>query len=190
MKVLGIDPGLKEFGWAVINVLYDLNGYRNNGFRIKSKIDKIGNDKGKKRIRRIPKVKIVDWGVISTSEKDNLGVRLCSIGKRISLVLRKHQPEVIGIETPFVWRNPGSALKLGMVVGLCVEAARKYGGLIKFVAPISAKSRVTGFQFASKENVRKAVIRAIKNKSKFIKEKNDIPHHIWDAVSVAISSVS
>jgi len=82
-------------------------------------------------------------------------------------------------------------LKLGLIVGVCVEIARRKKVEVQIISPLYIKSKITGGdQMADKEKVKKSVIRKLK---KFGCKTNgkltkDIPHHITDAISIAISA--
>jgi Holliday junction resolvasome RuvABC endonuclease subunit len=82
-------------------------------------------------------------------------------------------------------------LKLGLIVGTCIEIARRSKVEVQIVSPLYVKSKITGGdQMADKEKVKRSVIRKLK---KFEGKMNgkitqDISHHITDAISIAISA--
>jgi crossover junction endodeoxyribonuclease RuvC len=160
MRVIGIDPGLRELGWAIL----DING---------------------------KKIKLRDFGVIQSQDNGEIVERIWEIGKKMEIVFRKWRPDIAGIESVFVWRDPSASLKLGLIVGTCIEIARRRKVEVQIISPLYVKSKITGGdQMADKEKVKKSVIRKFK---KFEWKMNgkitqDIPHHITDAISIAISA--
>ncbi len=161
MRVIGIDPGLRELGWAIL----DING---------------------------KKIKLRDFGVIQSQDNGELAKRVWEIGKKMEIVFRKWKPDIAGIESVFVWRDPSASLKLGIIVGTCLEIARRRKVEVQIISPLYVKSKITGGdQMADKEKVKKSVIRKLK---KFEGNKINgkitqyIPHHITDAISIAISA--
>jgi crossover junction endodeoxyribonuclease RuvC len=160
MRVIGIDPGLRELGWAIL----DING---------------------------KKIKLRDFGVIQSQDNREIVERIWEIGKKIEEVFRIWKPDIVGIESVFVWKDPSASLKLGLIVGTCIEIARRRKVEVQIISPLYVKSKITGGdQMADKEKVKKSVIRKLK---KFEWKMNgkitqDISHHITDAISIAISA--
>jgi len=160
MRVIGIDPGLRELGWAIL----DING---------------------------EKIKLRDFGVIQSQDNREIVERIWEIGKKIEEVFRIWKPDIAGIESVFVWKDPSASLKLGLIVGTCIEIARRRKVEVQIISPLYVKSKITGGdQMADKEKVKKSVIRKLK---KFEWKMNgkltqNISHHITDAISIAISA--
>lgn len=133
MLVIGIDPGLRELGWAVLS------------------------------IKKPKKIKVVSFGVIKTeSENGNIPERMWEIGKELERIFRKFSPSLCGIESAFVWKDPSAALKLGLVSGMCIEIARRKKAKTVVLSPLYIKSRISGNHIADKEEMRKSIVRKIK----------------------------
>ncbi|GBD03295.1 Crossover junction endodeoxyribonuclease RuvC [bacterium HR19] len=133
MVVIGIDPGLRELGWAVLS------------------------------IKEPKKIKVVSFGVIKTeSENGNTTERMWEIGKELERIFRKFSPSLCGIESAFVWKDPSAALKLGLVSGMCIEIARRKKTKTVVLSPLYIKSRISGNHIADKEEMRKNIARKIK----------------------------
>ncbi len=184
MRVIGIDPGLRELGWAVLEITQKKGAFR---------------------------LKLLDFGVIITNGEGENSVeeRISQIGAELGRVFRKWRPELCGIESPFVWRDPSAALKLGMVVGTGIEIARRHSSEVVLLSPLYIKSKITGNQHADKEEVKAKIKKLLekadrgKNKKRKKGEKNNsrrkrmskfqnikgVPHHVTDAISTAVSAV-
>lgn len=163
MRVLGVDPGLRELGWAVIEPRAGRNGQK--------------------------RYAVVSCGVITTSDKSEFAERLFEIGLRLHRIMRRFKPDLCALESVFVWKDPASALKLGMVLGMCVEISRRQNVRVKILSPLFIKSRVSGDRYADKDSVRKAVVRRIRRGGLEGLDGKSVPHHITDAIAVALSSV-
>lgn len=177
MRVIGIDPGLRELGWAVLEITQKKGAFR---------------------------LKLLDFGVIITNGEGGNSVeeRISQIGAGLGRVFRKWRPELCGIESPFVWRDPSAALKLGMVVGVGIEIARRHSSEVILLSPLYIKSKITGNQHADKEEVKTKIKKLLekdsrkknKNKKNSGKEKSSkiqiksVPHHVTDAISTAVSA--
>lgn len=225
MRVLGIDPGLREFGWAIIEA-------------------KTGSPKRKTSHRKVLKFNrnslrsrynVISCGLITTSEKKKLIERLSDIATAVQRIVKKFKPDICAIESVFVWKDPSAALKLGMVLGVCIEILRRMNTQTEILSPLSIKSSVSGDRYADKEKVRNAVLkkisltelisndgkitsrgfkctfevfnssnsgkikphakksiedeknRALSREERKRKNETHIPHHITDAIAVALS---
>lgn len=125
MKILGIDPGLTTTGWGLLQ-------------------KKEGACMG---------WALADHGKIKPSPKEPLAHRLAVIYKELDAILNQHGPEVIVVEKVFVNKNPRSALVLGYVRGIAMMAAALRGAYITEYTATAAKSALTGYGHASKEQV-------------------------------------
>lgn len=93
VRILGIDPGLNNTGWGVI--------------------DYVDNT-----------LICVNFGVIKTSVRDPIHLRLAKIHKSLTTILENLKPNQAAVENIFVNSNSMSSLKLGLArgVALCVPA--------------------------------------------------------------------
>jgi len=224
MVVIGIDPGLRELGWAVIKAEFLKNKAEADRKERKKKTYSGVREKGVLKGRRKKsglegiRVELLDFGVIATENGEKISSveeRIKKIGAELKKVFRKWKPDLCGIESPFVWKDPSAALKLGMVVGTGIEIARQSSSDVVLLAPIFIKSKITGNQFSDKDEVRRKVERILvqkyfeearkkekgsSSKSKSIskadekyrekvKQIKSVPHHITDAISTALSTL-
>lgn len=95
----------------------------------------------------------IDFGCIRPPQKDLLGDRYFIIFESICHLLRLHTPHEMAVETPFVCKNPQSALKLGGALGCVIIAAKQCDVPIFRYSPGEVKKGVTGHGGGSKEDV-------------------------------------
>jgi crossover junction endodeoxyribonuclease RuvC len=100
-------------------------------------------------------------GVIATKHSAGLGVRLMTLHRELTLVIRSHAPTAIAIEQAFVARDPQAALKLGHARAMALLAAAEAGLEIAEYAPNHIKKCVVGAGHAGKEQVQFMVKRLL-----------------------------
>jgi crossover junction endodeoxyribonuclease RuvC len=79
--------------------------------------------------------------------------RLLKLQESIASLIAQFKPDVLAIESPFVYKNPQSAIKLGMARGVIMAAAAKEGLLIAEYTPTQIKSAIVGKGHALKTQV-------------------------------------
>jgi len=99
----------------------------------------------------------LDFGCIRPSPSLPLPERYLTIFEAITHLIEKHQPDVLAVETQFMYKNAQSALKLGMAKGAVLLAAAKAKVPIFEYAPKKAKLAVVGNGAASKEQLQKMI---------------------------------
>ena len=125
MRVIGIDPGLRNMGWGVIEV---------DGSRMRH----LGN------------------GVCKSEGKD-LALRLLSLHRQLTDVLREFQPDTAAVEQTFVNKDGAGTLKLGQARGIAMLVPGQAGLGIGEYAPNKVKKTVVGVGHAAKEQVQHMV---------------------------------
>ena len=121
--VLGIDPGTAATGYGVV---------RRDG--------RAG-------------VRLVECGVIRTSAKESLAIRVREIYDAVLELIDRHDPTSVSVEDVFHGKNAQSALKLGHARGAILLAAAHRDLLIAEYAPRQIKKAVVGTGNATKEQV-------------------------------------
>ena len=149
MRIIGIDPGLRNTGWGIIE-------FRNN------------------------RLIHVDDGRISPPSISSVGERLLFIKNKLSLIVKKYDPNISAIEQIFVGPGTGSSLKLGMARGVSILVLAQAGLQIKELPPKLVKKTVTGYGSASKEQIKSMIEKILK-----ITPKNEDSS---DALAIAISA--
>ncbi len=97
----------------------------------------------------------LDYGCIRPPVKSILSQRYLIIFESLVKLIDKYKPDAVSIETQFVYKNPQSAIKLGMARGMGVLAAAKQSIPIFEYTPKKAKLSVVGTGAASKHQVQK-----------------------------------
>jgi crossover junction endodeoxyribonuclease RuvC len=100
---------------------------------------------------------VVEHGVIKAGTGD-FPERLGIIFSGLRDVITQHQPDQAAVETVFLSRNPGSALKLGQARGAAICAAISLGLPVSEYAPRLIKQAIVGRGGADKVQVQHMVM--------------------------------
>ena len=123
MRVLGIDPGLRNLGWGVIDV---------QGARITHVANGICHSDGK---------------------EGDLAFRLVSLHTQLTEVLRTYRPDAAAVEHTFVNKDAVATLKLGQARGIALLVPAQAGITVGEYAPNAVKKTVVGVGHAAKAQV-------------------------------------
>ncbi len=123
MRVLGIDPGLRNLGWGVIDVV---------GARITHVANGICH---------------------SDAEDGDLAQRLVSLHSQLTEVVRAYAPDAAAVEHTFVNKDAVATLKLGQARGIALLVPAQAGLAIGEYAPNAVKKAVVGVGHAAKAQV-------------------------------------
>ena len=88
--------------------------------------------------------------------------RLRQIFESVSEIVDEYRPDIVAIETVFMHKNAGSALKLGHARSAALCATFKHGAEIFEYAPREIKQAIVGTGAATKEQVQHMVIEILK----------------------------
>lgn len=125
MRVLGIDPGLRNLGWGVVDV---------QGARLIHVANGIcHSEKGE--------------------EEGNLALRLVSLYSQLSEVVRLYAPDEAAVEHTFVNKDAVATLKLGQARGIALLVPAQAGITVGEYAPNAVKKTVVGVGHAAKVQV-------------------------------------
>lgn len=125
MRVLGIDPGLRNLGWGVIEVSGARLTHVANGICHSEKGEEIGD----------------------------LALRLCSLHAQLTEVLRTYAPDTAAVEHTFVNKDAVATLKLGQARGIALLVPAQFGLTVGEYAPNAVKKCVVGVGHAAKVQV-------------------------------------
>lgn len=125
MRVLGIDPGLRNLGWGVIEVAGPRITHVANG---------------------------ICHSAPGTGDGD-LAQRLCSLHSQLTEVLREHAPDTAAVEHTFVNKDAVATLKLGQARGIALLVPAQFGLTVGEYAPNAVKKTVVGVGHAAKVQV-------------------------------------
>jgi len=107
----------------------------------------------------------LDFGCIRPPKKLPLSSRYYIIFTSLRHLIQQHSPVEMAIETPFINKNPQSALKLGSALGCAIIAAKESDLRVFRYSPREVKQGITALGSASKEDVA-AIIQATFNLQK------------------------
>ena len=125
MRVLGIDPGLRNLGWGVI----DVTGAR---------LSHVANG--------------ICHSAPGEGEGD-LALRLVSLYSQLSEVLRTYAPDEAAVEHTFVNKDAVATLKLGQARGIALLVPALAGITVGEYAPNAVKKTVVGVGHAQKAQI-------------------------------------
>jgi len=127
MIILGVDPGIADTGWGLIEK----------------------NDRGQ--------VFHIAHGSIKTPKTSNLPDRLSSLYSELNEIIDKYQPRSAAIEELFFSKNVKTALTVGQARGVILLALRNKKIPINEFKPTQVKQAVAAYGQADKKQVQKMV---------------------------------
>ena len=122
--ILGIDPGLANTGWAVIN-----DQFSNSNFQL------------------------VECGCLKTKITDNSALRLDQIYCELEELIKKYKVEAVAIETLFFAKNAKSAIKVAEAIGVIKVCGQKNKIEVVGFTPLQVKMALVGYGRAEKDQV-------------------------------------
>ncbi len=129
MMICGLDPGLRQTGYGIIE------SQSNGG------------------------IKLIDAGVINSNSKNDLPHRLQQIYQELSELLREYPLTHIAIEELYShYRHPRTAILMGHARGVLLLAANIRNLPVTNLSATKIKKAITGSGHASKIQVQRAVI--------------------------------
>lgn len=150
MKVLGVDPGTAATGYGVV--------VREGGGA----------------------ASLVECGVIRTTAGDPLATRLLAISEGLGDVLRRHEPDIVAVESVFYGKNVKTTVLLGHTRGAILLTAAMHDAEVVDYSPAEIKNAMVGTGNATKEQVQFMVKKLLKLKE--VPSPNDAA----DGVAVAL----
>ena len=100
---------------------------------------------------------------IESNRQDELPERLLTIGSAFQKLLKKYQPDAMGIETLFFNKNIKTAIGVAQARGTLLYLAKQSGCDIYEFGPQQIKTAVTGYGKSDKKAVIDMVMRLVKN---------------------------
>lgn len=132
MRILGLDPGLRNTGFGIIEEI-SRQEYR-----------------------------YVASGVIKTLASDPLPLRLKTILNGIIEITATYRPQSASVEKVFVNVNPASTLLLGQARGACISACVLQELDVHEYTALQIKQSVVGYGHAEKDQLQKMVCYLLK----------------------------
>lgn len=154
MKILGIDIGTAITGWAVI----DKKSYSD--------------------------IKLIDYGIISTSKDDDMPVRLSIIHQELDKLIKLYRPECAAVESLFYFKNQKTVISVAQARGVVLLTCQESNVETYYYTPLQVKIAVTGYGRAQKDQVQKMV------KMIFKLKELPKPDDAADAIAIAYCHAS
>ncbi|MDP3998210.1 MAG: crossover junction endodeoxyribonuclease RuvC [bacterium] len=158
MLILGIDPGLAETGWGIIEM---------------------ANGK-KKKLKKTDGLTLVDYGCIKTLVGHDLSKRLLVLKNELQEIIIKHRPDCMAMEQLFFGRNAKTAMIVGLARGVMMVTAAEESVPILEYQGLTVKLNLSGDGRCSKSGMQSVVSKALYLKF------TPRPQHASDALAVAI----
>lgn len=99
------------------------------------------------------RLKAVEYGAITTSPKARPQDRLLTIHTELTALIKKYQPDVMGVEQLFFNRNVTTAIPVGQARGIILLTAAQNNIELVERTPLQIKQSVVGYGKATKEQV-------------------------------------
>jgi crossover junction endodeoxyribonuclease RuvC len=125
--ILGIDPGIADTGFGVIE---------------------------KNQLRNLT---CLTYGSIRTRARLSIDERLSILAKELKKLIKKYQPDLMAVEQLFFCKNVKTALVVGQARGVILLVAKQNRVPIMEFTPLQVKQAVSTYGQASKMQVQKMV---------------------------------
>ncbi len=156
MIIIGIDPGSVIVGYSIIK-------------------------KNKDR-----SLEVIDFGCIITDKFATTGERLKKIHKDIEALIKKHQPQIISIETLFFFKNLKTVMPVSQTKGVILLAAAQKKVPVYEFTPLQMKMAIAGYGRAEKKQVQEMIKKTVDLSSFDLKKNNRKKDDAFDAIGMAI----
>jgi len=125
--ILGIDPGIADTGYGVIQVQND------------------------------NRLLCLDYGSIKTKANEPLPERLEKMAGELEKIIKKYKPELVSVEQLFFYNNAKTAFMVGQARGVVLLISRQHKIPIVEFTPLQIKQAVSTYGQASKLQVQRMV---------------------------------
>jgi crossover junction endodeoxyribonuclease RuvC len=153
MIILGIDPGTATTGYGVLKA---------TNLKTRTRIDCLAH------------------GLIETSPDKSFPDRLKKISRDLDILIKKHQPGLIAIESVFFFRNLKTFVPVNRAIGVIILGAAKKKIPIMEFTPLQVKLIVANYGHADKMDVQKRITKLLRLKAL------PKPDDVADALGVAL----
>ncbi|AFZ12343.1 Holliday junction endonuclease RuvC [Crinalium epipsammum PCC 9333] len=168
-RILGLDPGLAILGFGAITC------QTSSPLAVTTS----GSVTGTNVISN--PVTLLDFGVIQTQAKTEMGVRLCTIYDDLHTLMEQLQPDLVAIEKLFFYRM-GNTIAVAQARGVMILVLAQHKVPFVEFTPAQIKQALTGMGNADKYEVQEAVARELNL------EQIPKPDDAADALAVALTA--
>jgi crossover junction endodeoxyribonuclease RuvC len=125
--------------------------------------------------------KMLDFGIIQTAAKTDIGDRLCTIYEDLTTIINQIQPDLVALEKLFFYRM-GNVILVAQARGVITLVIAQHKLPIVEFTPAQIKQGLTGYGNADKQAVQEAVLREL------ALETIPKPDDAADALAVALTA--
>jgi crossover junction endodeoxyribonuclease RuvC len=130
------------------------------------------------------RIDVVDYGCIETHKGMDYSDRLISLSKELNRIIKKHKPELAGVEQLFFVKNVKTGIQVGEARGIIILTLAQGKLPICEFTPLQIKQAVAGYGNADKGQVQR-MVKTLLNLKTIPK-----PDDAADALAVAICTAS
>ncbi|MDP1709509.1 MAG: crossover junction endodeoxyribonuclease RuvC [Candidatus Komeilibacteria bacterium] len=123
---------------------------------------------------------VIAYGNIKTPAKTGLPERLQTLHDELKIIIKKYQPDIIGVEELFFAKNVKTAITVAHGRGVILLTAKEQGCTVREFTPLQVKQAVVGYGRADKNQIQQMVKTILRLKE--IPKPDDAA----DALAVAI----
>ena len=102
-------------------------------------------------------ISLIDYGALTAEKSENIGERLNQLYNGILEVIRRHRPDAVAVEQPFIAKNVRSAMAIGRAQAIALLAAAGKGIPSFEYTPTQIKQRVADYGASTKEQIQEMV---------------------------------
>jgi crossover junction endodeoxyribonuclease RuvC len=156
-RIIGFDPGLATLGFGIIQCQTSIQH------------------------QAVEAVSLIDFGVIQTSAKQEIGQRLCTIYQDLHDLMNQFKPHLAVAEKLFFYKM-GNTISVAQARGVLILVLAQLNIPIFEFTPAQIKKSLTGYGNAEKREVQEAVMRELN--LNYIPKPDDAA----DALAVALTA--
>ena len=156
MIIIGIDPGSVVTGYSIIK-------------------------KNKNKC-----LEVIDFGCIITDKFSTTGERLKKIHHEIIMLIEKHKPNLLSVETLFFFKNFKTAMPVSQTKGVILLAAAEKKLPVREFTPLQMKMAIAGYGRAEKKQIQEMIKKTVNLDCFDLKKNNRKKDDAFDALGVAI----
>jgi len=129
-------------------------------------------------------IRHVEFGLVRTSPKDSLSVRLNQIAVIVDEIINQFAPDVMAVETVYFAKNAKTAMTIGRVSGAVMAVAGLRGVEVVEYSPLDIKRTVVGNGRADKKQVQEMV------RTLYKLDEPPKPPDVADALAICLTHLS
>ncbi len=103
-------------------------------------------------------VTLVDYGCL-TIIKGTAAEKLQDLERQLGTVLKKHKPDIVGVEELFHFKNSKTVIRVAQARGVIVASCMRSGAHVLEFTPLQIKQSVTGYGRAEKKQIQDMLAR-------------------------------